>query len=70
MRSIALAAAHPAQPAPAWRPTGRGRLAGLPRFDDDAPPEWAAVEGAAPEMLEFANPRVIDTFTSSLCVDN
>jgi hypothetical protein len=39
----------------------------LPQPAEDPPPEWAAVEDAAPETLEFANPRVVDAFTSSVC---
>jgi hypothetical protein len=42
----------------------------LPAVAEDPPPEWAAVEDAAPDTLEFANPRVAETFTSSVCVDN
>ena len=40
----------------------------LPQPAEDPRSEWAAVEDAAPGALEFANPRVVDAFASSVCV--
>jgi len=41
-----------------------------PRTGTEPPPEWAAVQDAAPRSLEFANSGVVDDFASSICVNN
>jgi hypothetical protein len=45
-----------------------GRYLETHRTLGEESPEWTAVQDAAPRMLNFINPRVVDKFTSSVCV--